>query len=220
MNSAQSATPDGSPRLIGTAAFAAVWAFAFLVLRIFAVSGYDWDTAFAVSTTLGLDDGLALMFGSLMAGHLLTAIMLTCVLPLLVAAYVWGPRVHRPVTLLLSALGLVTLVALTVSFHTWWLPPATGAVFGAFALIRHLPGLRRASEAAIAHTGRVAGVAVLLLAAAVHTPWVPEEAIKTVEATVTGYVLSVDSGYLNVLTADREFVILISTEVLARSAPD
>lgn len=26
------------------------------------MSGYDWDTAFPVSTTLGIDDGLVLVF--------------------------------------------------------------------------------------------------------------------------------------------------------------
>ncbi len=72
------------------ATWAAAWAFAFLILRIFAVSGYHWDTAFAVSTTLGLDDGLSLVFGSLMAGHLLVAVPLIFVLPLLLAAYLWG----------------------------------------------------------------------------------------------------------------------------------
>lgn len=47
----------------------ATWGFAFLLLRVFAVSGYDGDTAFSVSTTLGLGDGLALVFGSHMADY-------------------------------------------------------------------------------------------------------------------------------------------------------
>ncbi len=70
----------------------------------------------------------------------------------------------------------------------------------------------------MAGVGWAVGIAVLLLAALVHTPWVPEEYIETVDGTVTGYVLSVDSGYLNVLTAQREFVILISGDVLSRAA--
>ncbi|MGI8415719.1 MAG: hypothetical protein ACR2P2_05815 [Nakamurella sp.] len=40
-----------------------------------------------MSTTLGVDDGLALVFGSPMAGQLLTSNLLTCVLPVLIAAY-------------------------------------------------------------------------------------------------------------------------------------
>lgn len=211
---------DESPRRhTDTAVHAAAWGFAFLILRVFAVSGYDWDTAFAVSTTLRLDDGLSLVFGSLMAGHLLTAALLVCVLPVLIAACLWGARARRPGVLLLSALGLVTLAALTVSFRLWWLPPATAAVLTALALIRRLPPahrLRRASTAALAKAGWVAGVAVLLVAALVQTPWVPREQIGTTDGTVTGYVLSVDSGYLNVLTTEHEFVILVSGDVLSR----
>lgn len=155
-----------------------------------------------------------------MAGHLLTSMLLMCVLPLLIAAYLWGPRAHRPVVMLLAALSLVALVARTVSFRSWWRPPVAAGVFGALALIRRLPRLRRASAAVFANAGRVAGVALLLLAAVVCTPWVPEEDIQTADGTITGYVLSVDSGYLNVLTADREFLILISSDVLSRTATD
>lgn len=210
---------EGLRRISGSAANAAAWAFAFLILRIFAVSGYDWNTAFAVSTTLGLDDGLSLLFGSLMAGHLLTAILLMCVLPLLIAASRWGAYGRQSVVRLLATLGVVILAALTVSFHRWWLPLATAALFGLFALIRRLPEqhrLRRVSMAAMARVGSVAGIAVLLVAALVSTPWVPREQIETKTGTVTGYVLSVDSGYLNVLTDEHEFVILISGDVISR----
>ena len=211
---------DESPRRIpGTAAPAAAWAFAFLILRLFAVSGYDWNTAFAVSTTLSVNDGLALLFGSLMAGHLLVAILLMLVLPLLIATYLWSPHGHRPVVVLPATVALVALVALTVSFRSWWLPLATLVLLGAFVLVRRLPRryrLHRASTAAMARVGWLVGVAVLLLAALVQTPWVPREQIATVNGTINGYVLSVDSGYLNVLTDEHEFVILNRSNVLSR----
>lgn len=73
MTTGGSTEPVRSSTLTATATHLAAVAFFFLLLRVFAVSGYGWNTAFAVSTTLGLDDGLALLFGSLMAGHLLTA---------------------------------------------------------------------------------------------------------------------------------------------------
>lgn len=60
------------------------------------------------------------------------------------------------------------------------------------------------------------GLATLLVAAFVQTPWVPQEQIETADGTITGYVLSVDPGYLNVLTDDYEFVILLSSDVLSR----
>ncbi|GAA4804147.1 hypothetical protein GCM10023353_03270 [Tomitella cavernea] len=49
-----------------------------------------------------------------------------------------------------------------------------------------------------------------------QTPCVPLERIATTDGEVTGYVLSVDSGFVNVLTEDREFLILPSGEVLSR----
>lgn len=210
---------EGAGKLPGVAAHAAAWGFAFLILRIFAVSGYDWNTAFLVSTTLGLDDGLSLVFGSLLAGHLLTELLLLAVLPLLLAAYLWGPRTHRPMVLLLGMLALITLVALTTSFRSWWLPVAAAAVFAGLALVRRLPPghrLRRVVASVMARVGLVTGMAVLLVAAFVRTPWVPHEVISMTDGPVSGYVLSVDSGYLNVLTDEGDFVILISGDVLSR----
>ncbi len=212
-------SPEGASRYLGGAAQLAAWGFVFLILRIFAVSGYDWDTAFLVSTTLGLDDGLALLFGTLMAGHLLTSILLIIVVPLLIAGYLWGPREHRPLATLLTTVGLVILLALTVSFRNWWLPLAAVVVFVVIALTRRLSKrgrLRRVSINALARASGVAGTAALVVAAFVTTPWVPEEEIETTDGVVTGYVLSVDSGYLNVLTDEQEFVIILSRDVRAR----
>lgn len=200
-------------------ALIAVWVFGFLILRVFAVSGYDWHTAFLVTTTLGLDDGASLLFGSLMAEYLLTSVLLIVVLPLILAAGVWGPKNYRPVLVLLSALATVLMIALTISFHIWWLPPATVVVFALFALARRLPKLNRVRHAAtlsVESVGWVAPLSLLVVAALVQTPWVPHEKIETTTETVSGYVLSVDSGYLNVLTDERKFMILISSDVLSR----
>ncbi|WP_338749523.1 hypothetical protein [Janibacter alittae] len=201
------------------AAHVAAWGFAFLLLRVFAVSDYEWETAFLVSTTLGLDDGLALVFGSLMASYLLTAILLICVLPPLIASSVWGTGEHRQGITMLAVLGLLVLGALTTSYNLWWLPLSTFAVFMTFFLIRRLPPrnrLRRSVSTVLARVGLMTGLATLLIAAFVQTPWVPQEQIETTGGTITGYVLSVDPGYLNVLTDDHQFVILLSNEVLSR----
>lgn len=42
---------------------AAAWGFGFLILRVFAVSGYHWDTAFAVGTVLSLNIAVPIVFG-------------------------------------------------------------------------------------------------------------------------------------------------------------
>ena len=154
-----------------------------------------------------------------MAGHLVLSILLVFVLPLLMATYLWSDDGRLRVIILAAVPALAALVALTVSFERWWLPVAASAVLGVFALMRRLPAthrLRRASLALMARVGWIASVAMLLLAVLTQTPWVPHERIETTKGTVTGYVLSVDSGYLNVLTDDHEFVILISGDVLSR----
>ena len=217
------AYPDGEaapPRTkVGAGTYAAALAFAFLILRVFAVSGYNWDTAFLVSTTLGLDDGLALLFGSLMAGHLLVGILLVVMLPLMVATYLWAPAGHRSAMALPALIGLIMMAALTISFMWWWLPLGSAALLALFGLVRRRPEstvLRRASSAVMSRVGMLAGIAVLMVAALIQTPWVPLERIETADGTLMAYVLSVDSGYLNVLTQDHEFKILISADVLSR----
>ena len=196
-----------------------VWVFAFLILRIFAVSGYSWETAFLVSTTISLNDGVAILFGSLMAGHLLVAILLVFVLPLLVAALLYEPRARRIVMGVSTIVALVILVTITASFGRWWLPVAAVAVLVSFMLIRRLPRdhpLRRTWWAVVMRASGVAAAAVLVIAAFLQTPWVPHEQIETTDGTISGYVMSVDSGYLNVLTDDHRFMILISGDVISR----
>ena len=65
--------------------------------------------------------------------------------------------------------------------------------------------------------GWILAAGMLLVALLTQTPWVPRERIETTNGTVTGYVLSIDPGYLNVLTEDHEFVIILSGDVLSRS---
>lgn len=203
----------------GTAFGAAVWAFSFLMLRIFAVSEYSWDTAFLVSTTVSLGDGVAILVGSLMATPELTEALLIAFLPLLVAAWLWGPR-HRRLTIgICVVLALVLTVALTLSFASWWLPVAAAGVMLLIVLMRRLPagnGLKRVLTVVLSRIAAIAAVAMLLLAALVPTPWVPHERIGTTDGTVVGYVLSVDSGYLNVLTDEHGFVIIPTSDVRTR----
>ena len=206
--------------LPGGAAPLAAWLFVFLVVRLFAISGYNWDTAFLVSTTLGLDDGLRILFGSFMTGRLVGAPLLVVMLPLLVAAFLWSPSGRRPTVVLLAGLAISALLSLTMSFRAWWLLPITAAVFGALVLVRQLrldSFPRRALTAAIERLGWILAAGMLLVALLTQTPWVPRERIETTNGTVTGYVLSIDPGYLNVLTEDHEFVIILSGDVLSRS---
>lgn len=214
----RSGVSSARSRVWGAAPLTA-WAFAFVLLRIFAVSGYDWDTAFNVSTTLNISDGLNLIFGSLMGGHVLVEILLAILLPLLVADFLWSPWGRRPLVVLPGVVGAVILVAITVSYRNWWLLAAAAAVFGVFAVLHALPDgfpLRRALMLAMRRVGLVSGVGVLIAAAFITVPWVPEEHLQTTDGPLDAYVLSIDSGYLNLLTTDHEFLILQRDEVLSR----
>lgn len=202
-----------------TAAPLTAWAVTFVLLRIFAVSGYDWDTAFNVSTTLDVNDAASLVFGSLMGGHVLVEVLLIILLPLLIADFCWTPGGRRPVVVLPGVVGLVVLVALTASYHDWWLPTAAGAVLGMLVLIHALPRrfpVRRVLTLTLRRVGLVSGVGVLLAAVFITNPWVPKEHIETTTGSLDAYVLEVDSGYINVLTTDHEFLILPSDNIVAR----
>ena len=206
-------------RVTGAAVGSTVWVFSFLILRIFAVSGYSWETAFLVSTTISLNDGLAILFGSLMAGHILVAIVLIFVQPLLIAALIWGEKERRLVMLLSAVVSLVILVTVTASFGSWWLPLAAAVVLASFVIVRRFPernAVRQVFTGGVLRAGGLVGAAVLVIAAFLQTPWVPHELIETTDGSISGYVMSVDSGYLNVLTEDHEFLIIISADVISR----
>ncbi|WP_433547770.1 hypothetical protein ACQPZG_23900 [Streptomyces sp. CA-294286] len=56
-------------------------AFLFLLLRLFAVSDYQWHTAFAVLHTLDLEDSIGIVLGTVMADSVAAAVLLSVLLP-------------------------------------------------------------------------------------------------------------------------------------------
>lgn len=105
--------------------------------------------------------------------------------------------------------------ALASSFRSWWLPSVTAAGLTVIALVSRVPPPPAA--AGRGGPGRVGrrrggapdrGTGTDALGS--------REVIETTHGTVAGYVLSVDSGYLNVLTDDHEFVVVLTTDVRAR----
>ncbi|MCS7476254.1 hypothetical protein ACFFQW_05085 [Umezawaea endophytica] len=97
----------------------------FVLLRLLAVSHYDWHTAFALLHTLDLDDAPGLFLGTFMADSRISSVLLIVALPFaflyLAATRVDGKRVRFGGTLV-----LVVLVALLIShvktYHRWWVP--------------------------------------------------------------------------------------------------
>ena len=120
----------------------------------------------------------------------------------------------------LAGLVLSAMVSLTLTYNAWWLLPSTAVVFGMLVLIhrrRKVGPLARVVTTAIDRVNWIVAAGLLVVALVTQTPWVPRERIETTNGTFTGYVLSVEPGFLNVLTDDHEFVIVVSGDVISRS---
>ncbi|HEY1177836.1 MAG TPA: hypothetical protein VGF17_16900 [Phytomonospora sp.] len=197
----------------------------FLVLRLFAVTGYDWDTAFAVADAVDIGDAPSVVIGTFMADPLLTAALLALLVPLSLVhlARLGRPRWENAGNQVLLVVELVLLAALVFGLRMWW---AGAVAVGLTALLAFLVlGGRRGRHHKVAlwlvrRVGPAAGVAVLVMAAFVQTPWAPRERIETTSGPVTGYVLEVEPGFLRVLTeGERRFITIDTADVTAREDP-
>ncbi|AEF41155.1 hypothetical protein [Hoyosella subflava] len=199
--------------------------FLFLLLRLLAVSGYDWHIAFAVIHTVDLNEGFAILIGTLMAEPTFTGIALAVLLPLALLRLLWPMAGHNRVSgLVLLAVLVTAFVSLIATHHLWWLVAvaiAIGFVVALLELMRHHDRLHEAGVFLLHRIGLVTGAFLLALAALVTTPWVPLEEITLTDETIRGYVMETSPGFLKILTeADREFLIIPSGEVEARAEVD
>lgn len=195
----------------------------FLLLRIFAVSRWDWHVAGDVASTVDFGTAPIIVLGTLFAEPTLTGAAIMILLPM-VGFDLFSVRSRESglsITRLLSVSALAAVgISLIVTVGVWWLP------IGSLAIVAAMSGLRVAWEQSFAHTilvallrrvGLLTGIAVLLLATIVSTPWAPLEVIETTTGSVSGYVLETPSGFLKVLTDDeRKLEVLISSDVLSR----
>lgn len=195
----------------------------FLLLRVMAVSRWDWATAGNVADTVNVSDAASIVLGTLFAEPVFTGIAVLVLLPLATANLIWPAeaRGRRDVRLVLLLAGLVAVAgSLITALHYWW-------VLGGLAVVAvTVIGLRRAKRRGASHhvvellihgVGIVVVAATLIVAAAVSTPWAALERIETAGGTIDGYVLQSTSGFLHVLTARDRHVIRVKTaDVTAR----
>ncbi|MFF8386874.1 hypothetical protein ACF053_24960 [Streptomyces kanasensis] len=233
-------THDGPPADGGSGSRAGLTlttaAFLFLLLRLFAVTDHEWGTAFAVLHTLDLEDSVGIVLGTVMADSVAAAVALALLVPLVVFRTYerwrrprrdpWDAETHGPPDLvdgLVPAIALVIMATYVWSFHAWWLPPAALLVGVVFHGLQRgaRPGGRRRRAVIWAghHLGTLLVTALLVGAATVSTPWVPQERIALRGGTeIRGYVMQAEPGFLKVLTAhDRAFRILADSDVTART---
>ncbi|MFT4125412.1 MAG: hypothetical protein QM662_04200 [Gordonia sp. (in: high G+C Gram-positive bacteria)] len=197
----------------------------YLLLRLLAISDWDWRTAADVADTVDFDDAISIVFGTLFAWPTLTGIMLMLLLPMIVTRVLISAQTvprqwHLSTLMFVAAVGAAT-VALILTFGEWWV--LIGAVALSAVLVAAVLSRRRhhVLRAVVGRTGLIALLASLVLSVVVDTPWMSREEITTTHGVVDGYVLEVEPGFLKVLTHDgREFRILRTGDVTARTVAE
>lgn len=226
---AEAQTEAGSPAasaaaktgaLVGTTAGIATL---FLLLRLLAVSEWNWGTAGAVADSFDFGDALPIAFGTLFARPELTGALIALLLPLALLHVLWpiGGRVGLPsLGRVVAAVALVTIAYVWIrTFHSWWVgigALALGGVLVAARLIWTRGVGHRIIAGIMRSVGGIAVIGVLLLAVLVDTPWVSKERLETGGGALEGWVLEVQPGFLKVLTEQREVEILPTADVSSR----
>ncbi|MGW4352960.1 hypothetical protein ACWELJ_12830 [Nocardia sp. NPDC004582] len=195
----------------------------FVVLRLFAVSDYDWVRAASVADTIGLDDASRMVLGTLMADPTVTAVVLAVLVPASLS-HQWRlgmPTFRNAGNLVMLIIVVLFGAVLLITFRLWWMliiAGVIGALMIALLATGHRgPEGRRFALFVMHRSGLVAILAMLVTAAIVRVPWAPLERIETRDGTVIGYVLENPPGFLKVLTDDdREIVIIGIDHVRSR----
>lgn len=210
--------------VVGTTAGVAIL---FLLLRLLAVSEWDWNTAEAVSDTFDFGDLLPVIFGTLFARPALTGAIIAVLLPLGTLQILWPISANKFNLSITKVLASLTLIMVTYAwirtFRSWWILVVAFAIGGAIVLARLIwsRGLgHRIISWVMRSIGALTVGAVLLLAITVDTPWVSKELIETAEGPIEGWVLEARAGFLKILTEDRDFVIRASSQVTSRTVID
>ncbi|MEU1429638.1 hypothetical protein ABZ412_21420 [Nocardia sp. NPDC005746] len=195
----------------------------FVVLRLFAVSDYDWVRAASVADTIGLDDAPRMVLATLMADPRVTAVVLAVLVPVsLVHQWRLGmPSFQNAGNLAMLIVVVLFGAVLLITIRLWWMLIIVGVV-GVLVIALQTtahrdPEGRRFALGVMHRSGAVAILAMLAAAAIVRVPWAPLERIETRDGTVIGYVLANPPGFLKVLTdEDREIMIIGIDHVRSR----
>ncbi|ATE58009.1 hypothetical protein CNX65_05845 [Actinosynnema pretiosum] len=190
----------------------------FVLLRLLAVSHYDWHVAFALLHTLDLEDAPGLFVGTFMADSRISSALLILVSPLLVL-YAWAHRRRDKVAALALPLLPALMVAHVITYHRWWVPVAAVAL-SALVLLVERARMRGLVQEAVTFLMRRTGVVLvgvaLAVAAFVATPWVPLEEMELVDGELRGYVMETGHGFVKVLDEHHGFRILRTDEIRSR----
>jgi hypothetical protein len=190
----------------------------FLLLRLMAVSHWNWHTAFNVADVVDFSDAVSIVYGTLFAEPVYTSILVMWLLPLVAVRLIWPPQrpqISVPSSVMLLVAVLSCAVALVITYREWWL--VLGAVLVGAALVaarlvwRH--GVVHDGVVRVMRSTRItAAVGALILSAVVTVPWTPLEHVHTKSGVIDGYVMKVESGYLRVLTKNHRHLEIIARD--------
>ncbi|GGK32927.1 hypothetical protein [Nocardia camponoti] len=201
----------------------------FLLLRLFAVTEYDWNSAFNLVDVLTIGDAVSMGLGTLMADPILGGIAIALLWPeAIITRFRMGAPAWENVgnlcwLLIVSLFG----ISLLWSFHMWWVLAVTVAitvvVIGALRLGDENRGHRAAKVAHwyVTGTAVIATILALVFAAVLRVPWAPMERIDTKDGPIIGYVMRVSPGFLDVLVQEgRDMITVDTSDVLKRTEID
>ncbi|GAA1457871.1 hypothetical protein GCM10009603_09570 [Nocardiopsis exhalans] len=212
---------QSTSRLWSAGTTAAGAAFAFILLRLMAVTHYDWRTAFGLADAIDFGDAITIAVGTFLGAGTITVWLLALFVPLSAAGHLRHLREgnRSPGSLVVVVAMAVVFAAAVLSFSAWATLAAALVWFALLVAVELRGGPTRALLRRItACAGTLALTAVLLGAALIDEVWVPEERIELQDEVVHAYVVQNGSQFLTVLTTDtRQKRILLSRDVTSRT---
>ncbi|GAB3659304.1 hypothetical protein GCM10027589_20360 [Actinocorallia lasiicapitis] len=199
---------------------AALAGLLFVMLRLLAVTHYEWDAAFALSDSINFDDTLGVLIGTFLGEPTWTAVLVAFLLPLLVGRHlrqIMNGQWYVGSTLAIVVLSGLFATAL-ITYRLWVAVVVLAVGFAARAVV-WFSGLGEGFlDRITARMGMLSVIAVLVMAGVTDSMWVPEERIELHQGELVGYVVSDTGAFVKVLTAqEREIRIVSDEQVLART---
>ncbi|GAB3276061.1 hypothetical protein GCM10027589_01560 [Actinocorallia lasiicapitis] len=202
---------DGNAGLGITAALAALL---FVILRLLAVTHYEWESAFALSDSINFDDTLGVLIGTFLGEPTWTAVLVSFLLPLLVGDHLRQLRDGRWV--IGPALGIIVLAGIFVmaltTFRLW--PALMVLIIGSVArtVVWRTPRGEELLDRFAARSGLLVMIAVLFMAGVTDSMWVPKERITLTDGDLVGYVVADDGSFLVILVDETRKITMVDAD--------
>lgn len=195
-----------------------------LLIRIMAVSGWNWDTAAELADAFNFSDAVPILFGTLFELPVLTSLAAAIILPLacyrLYLVHKWKLHESEVPDWVTVVILVVMLFVLYNTYGMWWpfaLSLTWGLAISIFVFKVHKGEILELLDSLSDRTGTLLLIAVLALSVLVQTPWNPREEITLTDGSViVGHVIETTPGFVKVLNSDKEVRIILTGDVASR----